>query len=590
MVTPRLDENTHGYTTFQSTPKSYSGWFGPQGRLGKFFAKFFSRQAAPYLPDPEDSQIEPKRPLDVGDAVVNREILQTPSLTRSTGSPIMTQTEQTRKSRYREYESMDDYPEISTSFDIYADDSTQRNLRGERWDVECEDIELKFKVLKFLDNVKMDRLIWDIVRNTCKYGDCFLELVVNLSKPSSGVRKLKILDPNYIYRKENEFGYLEGFYQEIPDNNSDSTTYTISSKTSQFLPLDNNQIVHFRLHTSDPAFYPYGRSIAAAARQVFRYLKWMEDAMLIYRLARAPERRIFYIDTGNLPSSKAESYIERIKDKLKKEKYFNRNSSNIDGRFNPMSVDEDYYVPVSGRNANTKIDTLKGAENLGEVDDVKYFRDKLLATLKIPKDYVVEIDKSPERKANLAQLDVKFSRTIDRIQQCIEIGLNSIVRRHLVMTGISAHEAKKVHVGLPDPSDMFTKRKLDVEEQRCRVAQAKLGLGIFPRSEIYREYFELTDEEIELMEQEMMEEQPLPQQGMGGEIDPETGEPMPPEDEMGLDDTTYADGQADSEGDENLPPTTQKEHTEILSLLESRFSEDPKRLKVVKNIRKNLHS
>ena len=129
-------------------------------------------------------------------------------------------------------------------------------------------------------------------------------------------------------------------------------------------------------------------------------------------------------------------FIERLKEKFKKEKFFDANKGQIDARYNPLSADEDFFVPSRGGNG-TKIETLPGAQNLGEVDDVKYFRDKLLASLKIPKDYIVEKEQSPERKANLSQLDVKFARTVSRIQHSIEVGLESIAKRHLKIKGFS---------------------------------------------------------------------------------------------------------------------------------------------------------
>jgi len=240
--------------------------------------------------------------------------------------------------------------------------------------------------------------------------------------------------------------------QEIPLQTDNTIFGKVGSSTGQkvILPLDKNQIVHFRLFSSDPTYYPYGKSIAAAARAIYKSLKMMEDAMLIYRLARAPERRIFYVDVGNLPASKAEMYLEAQKAKFKKEKYFNRTTGEIDARFNPLAQDEDFFVAVNGKGSGTKIDTLKGAENLGEVDDVKYFRDKLLATLKIPKDYIVEKEQSPERKANLSQLDVKFARVILRVQQCIEIGLETIAKRHLVIKGFPSLSVSKLKIKLPE--------------------------------------------------------------------------------------------------------------------------------------------
>tara|TARA_R110002012_G_scaffold14048_8_gene59004 strand:- start:54764 stop:55720 length:957 start_codon:yes stop_codon:yes gene_type:complete len=232
----------------------------------------------------------------------------------------------------------------------------------------------------------------------------------------------------------------------------------------------------------------------------------MEDAMLIYRLSRAPERRIFYVDVGNLPASKSEMFIERLKEKFKKEKFYDQKHDTIDSRYNPMSADEDFFVPVRG-NGGTKIDTLPGAQNLGEIEDVRYFRDKLLAALKVPKDYLVEKDKSPERKANLSQLDVKFARTIIRVQQSIEIGLEAIAKRHLQLKGYPASIVSDLVIKLPEPSDMFAKRKLDLDLQKTQVIGAVQALQLFPKSQIYKEYYNYTDQEINELEQKLAQDQ-----------------------------------------------------------------------------------
>jgi hypothetical protein len=251
---------------------------------------------------------------------------------------------------------------------------------------------------------------------------------------------------------------------------------------------------------------------------------------MIYRLSRAPERRIFYIDTGNLPTSKAEMFMERIKAKFKKEKYYNATKGTVDARHNPLSMDEDFFVPTkNGR--GTKIDTLPGAQNLGEIEDVRYYRDKLLAALKIPKDYVVEKDKSPERKANLSQLDVKFARTILRVQTNVESGLENIAKRHLQLRGFPASLIKDLRIHLPEPSDMSEKRKLDIDEQKTRVIQAVQGLGLLSKKQIYREYFDMTDEEVERMldeideerDKEMQREQERVATGLGAQ----EGQPAP---------------------------------------------------------------
>jgi len=403
---------------------------------------------------------------------------------------------------------MDEYPEVGSAFDIYSDDCTQRGLRGEMWQIISDKDLVIDEVKELFEQVRLDKIIWDIARNTVKYGDCFAELILDVKKPEEGIKKIKILNPNWILRVEDEFGYLKKFLQEIPDAKTAQYSETMgvgNSKPVKYVQLDKNQIVHFRLHTSDPMFYPYGKSVAAMCHRVFRSLKMMEDAMMIYRLSRAPERRIFYIDTGNLPTSKAEVFIERIKQRFKKEKFYNNTKGTVDARYNPMSMDEDFYVPTkNGR--GTKIETLPGATNLGEIEDVRYFRDKLLACLKVPKDFLVEKDKSPERKANLSQLDVKFARTIQRIQINIETGLENMAKRHLQLRGFPASLVRDLKIKLPEPSDMSEKRKLDVNEQKVRVVQAAKGLELFSTETIYKEFYGMTEEEIR-REKSLIEEE-----------------------------------------------------------------------------------
>jgi len=413
---------------------------------------------------------------------------------------------------------------------------------------------------------------------------------MDINNSNKGVQRIKVLNPNFILRVENEFGYLTDFLQEIPNKNDFSSfhlhTGPDSVNKAKYISLDKNQIVHFRLHTSDPAYYPYGKSIAHSCHRIYRSLRMMEDAMLIYRLTRAPERRIFYVDVGNLPSAKAEAFIERLKDKFKKEKFFNSTKNTIDGRYNPLSADEDFFVPMRG-NSGTKIDTLKGAENLGEVDDVKYFRDKLLAALKIPKDYIVEKDQSPERKANLSQLDVKFARTIQRIQHSIEVGIEIMLKRHLQIRGFPDSDIKEVRIELPEPTDMFAKRLLDLEEQKTRVIQAVVGTGLFTSEKIYKDYYDMTDREIEELKTKLKEEQEEmaeAQAGMGmpGATGAAAGGPM------------AADQSPPMGGAENTTPTANENILTSLESLKEQYIEqgfDFKKHKALERlIEKNLQN
>lgn len=553
-----------GYTTFGGAGAN-RGYYMPTGKIGQFFSKFFATKGQKAVAKAMDHG-DP-HPYG-GDTVINTEtIKETKDDDRAIGgvsrNPILPQLELNRKRRYREYEEMDVYPEIGAAFDIYADDTTQKGPRNERWSIKSKNASVVDEIENLFKTLKMDKFIWDIVRNTIKYGDCFTELIVDVDKPQEGIKKMKILNPNFILRLENEYGYLKSFKQEIPNNE----TFNYGSDSSmespvKYIDLDKNQIVHFRLHTSDPLFYPYGKSIAALCHNIFRSLKMMEDAMMIYRLSRAPERRIFYVDTGSLPTGKAEMFIERLKQKFKKEKYYNTQQGTVDSRYNPLSMDEDFFVP-SKNGKGTKIETLPGATNLGEIEDVRYYRDKLLAALKVPKDYIVEKDSSPERKANLSQLDVKFARTIHRIQTNVESGLESTAKRHLQLKGFPPSLIRDIRIHLPEPSDMSTKRKLDLDEQKARVIQSVIQLGLFSRKEIYREYYDMTEEEVERMEQEI--EKDLEKQAQKDEGDPTIKQPGYGE----------AGGQ---EGVENTPPTANESVVVTLENLKPSLTEEKKEI------------
>lgn len=526
----KLEEDAQGYTTFSSSPRQTGGFFAPRRLLAAVFAKFFTQKGAKALiaSEREKGNLE-------GDTLINPEAIAKES---GPGAPTMTRTlpfipevEVNRRRRYQEFEQMDDYPEVAAAFDIYADDSTQKDLRAKRWKVISESLGVIKEIEHLFDRIKLDKQYWDIVRNVVKYGDCFIEVVADINNLQTGIHRIKILNPNYIIRVENEFGYLKNFLQEIPDNNDfdafNNTNPGDGGIRQKMIELDRNQVVHFRLQTADPRFYPYGRSIASGAIRVYRSLKLMEDAMVVYRLSRAPERRIFYIDVGRLPAQKAEAFMEKIKQKFKKEKFLNQ--GRVDARYNPLSMDEDFFVPVNGTKG-TRIETLPGAQNLGEVDDVKYFRDKLLTYLKIPKDYVFQLDASPDRKTNVSNIDVKFARTIMRVQHSVETGFEAIAKRHLKLKKYPASLINALKVELPDPSDTFTKRKLEIDEQKARVIAAVKATGLVPDEIIYKEYFDYCNEEIdeikELMRHQQEEEMENMEQQAAMGIGPEGGSPM----------------------------------------------------------------
>ena len=543
----QLNENLdEGATEFPSANTFGEDATGYRGKFFAFFQKYFNSSkrgrpalAPPLAGDAKSAATETPEDFAGGYGVAK-------------GAHTLPRVEQQRRGRYADYEKMDEEAEVGAALDIYADDSTQENTRKEMFELNTDNDVIKREVAAFIKQCKLDLHIWDIIRNVAKYGDCFVENVVDLNNVQKGIQRLKVLNPNFLYRVEDKYGYLKEFLQEIPDRRANATDMTQSflpdKKKKNIIKLSKDQIVHFRRRTSDANYYPYGKSVLAYGVRVFKSLKLMEDAMLIYRIQRAPERRAFYLETGNLPQSKVEAFVERIKTKFKKQPIWNSAQNAVDHQYNPMTVDEDFFIPI--RNGQgTKIDVLPGAQNLGETDDVKYFRDKLLAALKVPKDFIVEKDKSPERKANLSQLDVKFAKAVHRLQRDVELSLNVLLKRHLTLVGMPKSMIESVEMKLTSPSDMFEKRRLEVDEQKVRIVQAVKGLMLFDDEYLYKEYFGMTDAEIEDMK-ERVKKQNEEQGQMGGApgMPPAPGAPPPPpEGDMG-------GGTPPPEGEAEAPP------------------------------------
>lgn len=487
-------------------------------------------------------------PPQSGDTVVTKDVIDPSPKTKnswiSVGVLDLPPVERKRRDRYRVFDSMDMFPEIASAYDTYADDATQEDINGQVFTVKTNEQIIKDEFKAFIKNTKLDYLMWDIARNVVKYGDCFIELVVDLEEPEAGVQRLKILNPVFLYRIEDAYGNLVKYVQQIPSADSDYSMQGDNS-SEKLINLDKHQIVHARRRTSDADFYPYGKGIASPAIATFRSLRLMEDAMLIYRLSRAPERRVFKVECYNLPANKIEAFMEKVKQKYKKEKFFDATTGSISEKYNPQAVDEDFFVPVKNGKGGDIV-PLPGAQNLGDIDDVRYWRDKVLAAMKVPKDFIVEKDKSPERKANLSQLDIKFSKAVSRVQKDLKICLGEMFRTHLTLKSIPLYMYDDMEIELCPPSDMHEKRRLEIDDQKTRVIQALKGLNLFPDEYIYKVYFNLSDQEILEMKSKMkkqMEEQGAGQGGMPG-----MGGGMP-------------GGDPSMGGDPNLPPQAGVEST-----------------------------
>ena len=387
-----------------------------------------------------------------------------------------------RMARYSDFSEMEATPEINSALDIYAEECVSPDVDGQVLHIYSDNRMIK-QILEelFYDvlNVDFNLVMW--IRNLCKYGDFFL---FNDIHPEYGVINCFPIPIAEIEREE-------GF---DPD---DPAAARFRWVTQGNRVLENWQVSHFRLLGSD-AFLPYGSSVLEGARRIWRQLILIEDAMLVYRVIRSPERRVFYIDVGNIPPENVADYLEQAQTSLKRNAVVDKTTGQVDLRYNPLSVDEDYFLPVRGGDTGTRIDTLAGGSNTTAIEDVEYIQKKLFAALKIPKAYL-GYDEDIGAKATLAQEDIRFSRTIQRIQKTIISELNKVAMIHLYTHGYSEEDLMQFELKLSNPSSIAQQQKLELIRTKFEIS-GSAPEGLLDREWIRKNILDLNDDEIERIE------------------------------------------------------------------------------------------
>jgi len=425
-----------------------------------------------------------------------------------------------RMSRYSDFSEMESTPEIASALDIYAEETVSPDDKGKVLHVYSENHQIQDLLTNlFYDvlNVDFNLVMW--VRNLCKYGDFFL---FNDVSPEFGIINVFPIAISEIEREE-------GF------DPNDPTAVRFRWITHGNQVLENWQVSQFRLLGND-AFLPYGSSVLESSRRIWRQLILMEDAMLVYRIIRAPDRRVFYIDVGNVPSDEIENYMQQAQTSLKRNTIVDRDDGRIDLRYNPYSVDEDYFLPVRGGETGTKIDSLAGGTNTAAIEDVEYIQKKLFAALKIPRAYL-GYDEDIGAKATLAQEDIRFSRTIQRIQKTVVAELNKMAMIHLYCHGFEGEELASFELHLNNPSSIAQMQKLELIATKFDIA-SKAPEGIVDRRWIRKNIMGLTNEEIDIIiegrTEDKLEDAELEATGVEGEEAAGIAEPAGEEAGSGL--------------------------------------------------------
>jgi hypothetical protein len=388
----------------------------------------------------------------------------------------------------------------------------QKDEDGHVFKVICANEEAKKEVEFMMRNrlmLNMNRHSWTWFKNLCIMGDFFVETVINPDNPKEGIYKAIPLPPESMYRIETTKGKLIEYQQskEGPDYQAIVRAPLVSqaaeaelnqSMAIRFSPF---QIVHFRIGDDRKTFYPYGQSLIEPARSPAHQLRLMEDAMVVYRLTRAPERRVFYVDVGQLPPFKAEAFMERLKDQFRKRKIAqNRGTpgaNQVEERWQPPAADEDYWLPIRPQ-SQTRIETLPGAQNLGEIDDAIYFRNKLFTALNFPKNYFANEDAQATRVTLSAQ-DVKFARMIERLQSHFEDGLLELAERHLQLRGYPDNSFEDLKIKMTPPSDWRELSRAEVVNGRYGNATTLKSGQLMADWDIMVKILKYTEDEAEEM-------------------------------------------------------------------------------------------
>jgi hypothetical protein len=409
-----------------------------------------------------------------------------------------------RTQLYSDYEAMDTDAIIASALDILADESTLKSAMGEVLQIKSSDEALQ-KILYnlFYDVLNIEFNLWMWVRQMCKYGDFFLKLEI---AEKFGVYNVIPYTAYNIVREEkiNETNnkQVEVKFKFDPDGLSGGGEYGGyfgglqssggNSRGGRAIYFDNYEIAHFRL-LSDVNYLPYGRSYVEPARKLFKQYTLMEDAMLVHRIVRAPEKRIFYINVGAIPPAEVENFMQKTISKMKRTPYIDQQTGDYNLKYNMQNLLEDFYIPMRGNDTTTKIETTPGLQYDG-ITDVEYLRDKLFAALKIPKAFL-GYDENTDGKATLAAEDIRFARTIERIQRIILSELHKIAIVHLYTQGYDGDDLVNFELNLTTPSIIYDQERVALMKEKMDLAQQMMETKLFPSDFIYDHLFHMSEDE-----------------------------------------------------------------------------------------------
>ena len=404
---------------------------------------------------------------------------------------------------YSDYEAMDTDAIIASALDIIADECTLKDDMGEVLSIKSSDEDIQQVLYNlFYDVLNIEFNLWMWIRQMCKYGDFFLKLDI---AEKYGVYNVIPYTAYNIVRQEglNKDNPNEVIFQFDPDGLTGGgggyggyygTGGSGANPSGKTITFDNYEIAHFRLLT-DVNYLPYGRSYIEPGRKLFKQYTLMEDAMLVHRIVRAPEKRVYYINVGSIPPNEVDAFMEKTVSKMKRTPYVDQQTGDYNLKYNMQNMMEDFFIPVRGNDSATKIDTTKGLDYDG-IKDVEYLRDKLFAALKVPKAFL-GYDENVEGKATLAAEDIRFARTIDRIQRTVISELYKIATIHLYTQGYTDEQLANFELSLTTPSIIYDQERIALMKEKVDLAASIMENKLLPTDWVYDNIFRFSENEYE---------------------------------------------------------------------------------------------
>ena len=404
---------------------------------------------------------------------------------------------------YTDYEAMDTESIIASALDIISDESTLKNEAGEVIQIRSSDENIQRILYNlFYDILNIEFNLWMWTRNMCKYGDFYLHMEIAEKFGIYNVTPLSVYDmvreegqdpenPSYVcFRIDPMVIAAGGISSRVKDRDGK-------------IKFENYEIAHFRLLT-DANYLPYGRAFIEPARKTYKQYVLMKDAMLLHRITRAPEKRIFTVNVGNIPPNEVDGYMQKIMQKMKKTPMMDHQTGDYNLRYNLQNMMEDFYLPTRGNDTATKIDTIKGLE-YNAIDDVNFLRDEMLAALKVPKAFF-GFEKDLTGKATLAAEDIRFARTIERIQRIILSELYKMALVHLYVQGYDGENLSNFELSLTVPSVIYEQEKVALWKEKIDLAKSMQDTNLIPSNYIYHDIFQFSEDQYDEMRDLVLED------------------------------------------------------------------------------------